>query len=45
MKTEALKIQQKLVANEPLNYEDRTFLIGFIMFSLEFQEYVKGHKE
>ena len=44
MKTKALEIQQKLIKNESLDYEDRTFLIGFIMFALEFQEYIKETK-
>jgi len=43
MKTEALKIAEKLIhSREPLTYEDKTFLIGFIYFALEFQEYIKG---
>ena len=41
MKVEALAIQRKLINNDTLTYEDRTFLIGFIIFALEFQEYIK----
>jgi hypothetical protein len=44
VKTKALELIQKLLKNETLDYEDRTFLLGFIMFSLEFQDYVKGTK-
>lgn len=44
MKTEALAIQKKLIKNEPLTYEDRTFLIGYIYFALEFVDYCKVHK-
>lgn len=44
MKTEALSIQKKLINNEALTYEDRTFLIGFIYFSLELQEFIKERK-
>ena len=44
MKTEALTIQKKLIGNEALNYEDRTFLIGFIYFALELQEFIKERK-
>ncbi len=42
MKTEALQIQEKLIKDEPLTRIDRNFLIGFIYFALEFQEYIKG---
>jgi hypothetical protein len=42
MKTEALKIQEKLIHSEALNNADRNFLIGFIYFALEFQDYIKG---
>jgi hypothetical protein len=42
VKTEAQKIYKKLIANEALTYEDRTFLIGFILFALEFQDFIKG---
>ena len=42
MKTEALKIKEKLIHSETLTHEDRTFLIGFIFFALEFQDYIKG---
>jgi len=42
VKTEALRIQKKLIGNESLTYEDRTFLIGFILFALEFQDFIKG---
>lgn len=41
MKTEAFAIQNKLIKNEALTYEDKTFLIGFIYFALEFQDYIK----
>ena len=41
MKTEVLAIQRKLINNDTLTYEDRTFLIGFMLFALEFQEYIK----
>jgi hypothetical protein len=44
MKTEALKIQKKLIDNEPLTYEDKTFLIGFIIFSLEFVNHVREER-
>ena len=41
MKTKALEIQNKLIDDKPLTYQDRTFLIGFITFSLEFVNYVR----
>ena len=44
MKKEAQAISNKLIKNEALNYEDRTFLIGFIYFALEFIDYCKTHK-
>ena len=44
MKTKALEIQQKLIDNKALEYNDRTFLIGFILFALEFQDYIKETK-
>jgi hypothetical protein len=42
MKPEALTIQKKLITNDTLTYEDRTFLIGFIYFALELREFI-GH--
>jgi hypothetical protein len=45
VKTEAQAISKKLIKNEALTYEDRTFLIGFIYFALEFIDYSKQHKE
>ncbi len=44
MKIKALELIQKLIKNEALDYEDRTFLIGYIYFSLEFQDYIKSQK-
>lgn len=44
MKTEAIKVSEKLRKSEPLTNDDRTFLLGFIYFALEFQEYVKGNR-
>lgn len=44
MKTESLKIQKKLINNEPLTYEERTFLIGYICFSNEFVDYVREER-
>lgn len=40
MKPEALAIQRKLINNDTLTYEDRTFLIGFIYFALELREFI-----
>lgn len=42
MKPEALAIQRKLINNDTITYEDRTFLIGFIYFALELREFI-GH--
>lgn len=39
--TQALHIQDKLTKDQPLTYEDRTFLIGFIIFATTFIDYVK----
>lgn len=42
MKTDAQRIYKKLIANEALTYEDRTFLIGYILFSIAFQDFING---
>jgi len=44
MKTKALEIAHKLVKGETLTHEDRTFLIAFIFFANEFQDYIKETK-
>jgi hypothetical protein len=44
MKTTALKIQKKLIDNEALTYEEKTFLIGYICFATEFVDYVREER-
>ena len=44
MKIEALRIQKKLINNDSLTYEERTFLIGFIEFSNHFVDYVREER-
>lgn len=44
MWTTVSAIEHKLAKDQPLTYEDRTFLLGFIMFSKEFVDYVREEK-
>ena len=44
MKTEALKIQKKLLKDEALPYDEKTYLIGYITFATEFVDYVREER-
>lgn len=37
-------LQNKLAKEEPLTHDDRTFLLGFLIFAKEFVDYVREEK-